>query len=71
MEDRGKKTGSGEANPDEKRRDQGGFQENPAEQGLKTPPAILPGDDSGEWTRGGGSDPNELHKKRPSQTPKR
>jgi hypothetical protein len=36
-----------------------GFQENPAPQGLKTPPEIEPGEDSGEWTRGGGTDPNE------------
>ena len=68
-QDRGKKAGPGEANPDEKRRDQGGFQENPAEQGLKTPPAIPAGDDSGEWTRGGGSDPSEPRPK--GGTPKR
>jgi hypothetical protein len=37
----------------------GGFRENPAPQGLKTPPDIEPGEDSGEWTRGGGTDPNE------------
>ena len=40
-------------------RDAQGFQENPAPQGLKTPPEIEPGEDSGEWTRGGGTDPNE------------
>ena len=39
-------------------RDQG-FKENPAPQGLKTPPEIEPGEDSGEWTRGGGTDPDE------------
>jgi hypothetical protein len=43
----------------ENRRDQN-FQEVPATQGLKTPPANEPGEDSGEWTRGGGTDPNEL-----------
>jgi hypothetical protein len=31
-------------------------------QGLKTPPRIEFGEDSGEWTRGGGSDPNETNK---------
>ena len=41
-------------------RDSGGFQENPATQGLKDPPFIEPGEESGEWTRGGGTDPNEL-----------
>jgi hypothetical protein len=35
-----------------------GFEEVPAEV-LKTPPKIPPGEDSGEWTRGGGTDPNE------------
>lgn len=45
------------------RRDQGGFQEVPAEQGLKTPPVIAPGEDSGEWTRGGGADPAEVRKR--------
>ena len=43
----------------ENRRDQS-FQEVSAPQGLKTPPASEPGEDSGEWTRGGGTDPNEL-----------
>lgn len=37
--------------------------EAPATQGLKTPPRIELGEDSGEWTRGGGSDPNEIRKK--------
>jgi hypothetical protein len=46
---------SDEPNP----RDAQGFKENPAPQGLKTPPKIRDGEDSGEWTRGGGSDPNE------------
>ncbi|HMF09113.1 MAG TPA: hypothetical protein VKJ00_08265 [Thermoanaerobaculia bacterium] len=40
-------------------RDAQGFQENPAPQGLKTPPEIKDGEDSGEWTRGGGTDPDE------------
>ena len=40
-------------------RDSGGFQENPATQGLKDPPFIEPGEDSGEWTRGGGTDSSE------------
>lgn len=39
-------------------RDAQGFKENPAPQGLKTPPPLDEGEDSGEWTRGGGSDPN-------------
>jgi hypothetical protein len=43
----------------ENRRDQN-FQEVPAPQGLKTPPRADHGTDSGEWTRGGGTDPNEL-----------
>ncbi|HEY7112449.1 MAG TPA: hypothetical protein VIA45_05900 [Thermoanaerobaculia bacterium] len=42
----------------------GAFKENPAPQGLKTPPKIEPGEDSGEWTRGGGTDPNEGGSKR-------
>jgi len=49
--------------PDEKNpRDRQGFEEIPATQGLKTPPVIEPGEDSGEWTRGGGADPNETRK---------
>lgn len=40
-------------------RDAQGFKENPAPQGLKTPPPIEHGEDSGEWARGGGTDPNE------------
>jgi hypothetical protein len=44
-------------------RDSGGFRENPAPQGLKNPPFIPPGEESGEWTRGGGTDPNEIRKK--------
>ncbi len=44
-------------------RDRGGFDETPATQGLKTPPVIPDGDDSGEWTRGGGSDPAEAAKR--------
>jgi hypothetical protein len=38
-------------------------EEAPATQGLKTPPRIEVGEDSGEWARGGGSDPNEIQKK--------
>jgi hypothetical protein len=45
----------GEKNP----RDAQGFKEAPATQGLKAPPEIEVGEDSGEWTRGGGSNPNE------------
>ena len=41
------------------RRDRRGFDETPASQGLKTPPPVKSGEDSGEWPRGGGSDPNE------------
>jgi hypothetical protein len=41
------------------RRDRRGFEEAPATQGLKTPPPVKSGEDSGEWPRGGGSDPNE------------
>ena len=49
----------------ENRRDQS-FQEVPAPQGLKTPPLREVGEDSGEWTTGGGSDPNELDDTHPS-----
>lgn len=46
--------------PNEKNpRDRQGFKEDPATQGLKTPPKVEIGEDSGEWPRGGGSDPNE------------
>jgi hypothetical protein len=45
--------------PEEKNPRDQGFNEVPATQGLKTPPTIGVGEDSGEWTRGGGSDPNE------------
>jgi hypothetical protein len=49
-----------EKKPDEKNpRDEQGFRENPAEQGLKTPPKVPFGEDSGEWTRGGGTDTSE------------
>jgi hypothetical protein len=48
----------------ENRRDQS-FQEVPAPQGLKTPPLREVGEDSGEWTRGGGADPNELDDTQP------
>jgi len=40
-------------------RDAQGFQENPATQGLKQPPEFDKGEDSGEWTRGGGTNNNE------------
>ena len=40
-------------------RDAQGFRENPAPQGLKQPPPIEKGEDSGEWTRGGGTDKDE------------
>ena len=40
-------------------RDAQGFKENPASQRLKTPPHFEEGEDSGEWTRGGGSDPSQ------------
>jgi hypothetical protein len=40
-------------------RDAQGFKENPASQGLKVPPHFEEGEDSGEWTRGGGSDPSQ------------
>ena len=43
-------------------RDSGGFREDPATQGLKDPPFVEPGEDSGEWTRGGGEDTNEAGK---------
>ena len=46
-------------------RDAQGFKENPAPQGLKTPPPAEPGEDSGEWTRGGGSDPHGSGDKAP------
>jgi serine/threonine protein kinase len=50
----------------ENRRDQD-FQEVPAPQGLKTPPAVERGTDSGEWTRGGGTDPNEMDDTEPGR----
>jgi hypothetical protein len=45
------------------RRDRDGVDETPATQGLKTPPVIPPGEDSGEWPRGGGADPAEIEKR--------
>ena len=49
--------------PEEKNpRDAQGFKETPAPQGLKTPPRVEAGEDSGEWTRGGGSDPSETRR---------
>jgi hypothetical protein len=65
MNDRSKEPGSAgdDGSPGEKnRRDVQGFEETPAPQGLKIPPRIEEGEDSGEWTRGGGSDPNEIRK---------
>lgn len=47
-------------------RDRQGFRENPAPQGLKTPPKPKDGEDSGEWTRGGGTDTNESEGKKKS-----
>lgn len=44
-------------NPD--RTGPGGFQEAPATQGLKKAPEVDPGEESGEWTRGGGTNPDE------------
>jgi hypothetical protein len=52
-------------------RDAQGFKENPARQGLKTPPPVESGEDSGEWTRGGGTDPNEDDPTEPGGTPQR
>ena len=57
-EKRSREESSSEAD-DPNPRDARGFKENPAPQGLKKPPEIEPGEDSGEWTRGGGTDPNE------------
>jgi ElaB/YqjD/DUF883 family membrane-anchored ribosome-binding protein len=51
----GKNAPLDEKNP----RDQQGFKEITAELGRKTPPAVEPGDDSGEWTRRGGADPTQ------------
>ncbi len=56
--DQDEKQAQEEKNP----RDAQGFKEAPATQGLKTPPKIEVGEDSGEWTRGGGSNPNETKK---------
>jgi hypothetical protein len=39
-----------------------GSKEAPTTQGLKTSPRIEVGEDSGEWTRGGGTDPSETKK---------
>ena len=64
MSDPSKNSGSNdekEAQEEKNPRDQG-FKEAPATQGLKPPPRIEEGEDSGEWTRGGGSDPNEAKK---------
>ena len=52
-------TAEEEALEEKNPRDAQGFKETPATRGLKTPPPIEVGEDSGEWTRGGGSDPNE------------
>ena len=48
-------------------RDSGGFHEDPATQGLKEPPPIEPGEDSGEWTRGGGTDTSETDETEPNE----
>jgi hypothetical protein len=56
------------ANDSSEPRDSGGFEENPAPQGLKEPPITLPGEDSGEWTRGGGTDPNEIRERKRSDS---
>jgi hypothetical protein len=48
-------------------RDRQGFRENPAPQGLKTPPVIENGEDSGEWTRGGGTDSDESRGGKPAE----
>ncbi len=58
MDDR-PKSNEDEEQHEKNPRDAQGFKEVPAPQGLKTPPRIPEGEDSGEWTRGGGSDPNE------------
>ena len=64
-------TRSLDGSSEKEERDARGFQENPAVQGLKTPPPLEKGEDSGEWTRGGGSDPNEVEAaaQRKSSTP--
>jgi hypothetical protein len=54
------RTGASEDSPEPR---DGGFRENPAPQGFKKPPFIPPGEESGEWTRGRGTDPNEVRKK--------
>jgi hypothetical protein len=48
-------------------RDAQGFRENPAPQGLKKPPEVEPGEDSGEWTRGGGTDSDENRDEKPGK----
>ena len=42
--------GSSEEAQQPNARDAQGFKENPAAQGLKTPPPLKEGEDSGEWT---------------------
>ena len=56
------------ANDSSEPRDSGGFRENPAPQGLKEPPVTPPGEDSGEWTRGGGEDTNETRASEEDET---
>ena len=58
MDEKRNREGSSDDAKEPNPRDRQGFQENPASQGLKTPPPVEPGEDSGEWTRGGGSDPD-------------
>ncbi|MEP6995269.1 MAG: hypothetical protein ABI968_12155 [Acidobacteriota bacterium] len=59
MDEKRNREGSAEEAKVPNPRDAQGFQENPAPQGLKTPPPAEIGEDSGEWTRGGGSNPDE------------
>ena len=58
MDEKRNREGSSDDAKEPNPRDRQGFQENPASQGLKTPPPVEPREDSGEWTRGGGSDPD-------------
>ena len=59
MDEDANREGSAEEAKKPNPRDAQGFKENPAPQGLKTPPVVEKGEDSGEWTRGGGSDTHE------------
>jgi hypothetical protein len=64
-------TADSDDTPDEKNPRDRGYEEVPAPQGLKKPPTIARDEDSGEWTRGGGTDPNEPGPSPPSKPPKR